>query len=84
MVAVQGGATRPKLPPSIFNIPTSSLPTPKPPPRKPKQEYAHQTFFDKNDKVFSFESFFPEKNMYKRYSNILQMRKENQITCFYE
>ena len=33
MVKVQGGGSRPKLTPSLFDVPSSSLPTPKPPPR---------------------------------------------------
>ena len=36
MVKVQGGGSCLKLPPSNFNLPVWSLPTPKPPPRQRK------------------------------------------------
>ena len=59
MVKVQRGGSLPKLHPNLFDAPFSSLPTPKPPPRMKKKEFALQDHFDKNDKFGSYETFFP-------------------------
>ena len=65
-----GGRSRPSKPPSVFNVPLSSLPTPKPPLRKPKQEYALQSYFDKKHKIMSFETFSPEKEIKSKYAYV--------------
>ena len=79
MVKLRGGQTRPLLPPSIFDVPSSSLPTPKHPPRPPKVEFALQNYFDSNDKITSFDLFFPEKQMLQKYPNVLSKRKAEKI-----
>ena len=53
MIALPGGHTRPRLPPSIFNVPISCLPTPKPPPRQPKDEDRQLKMLMKKDKITS-------------------------------
>ena len=45
-VRVQGGGTKPTVPPSVFEVPNSLLPSKKPTPRKEKVEFASQSFFD--------------------------------------
>ena len=58
-VKVQGGGTKPTVPPSTFDIPKSLVPTKKSAPRKEKVEFASQAFFDKKDKFQNFSEFFP-------------------------
>ena len=67
----RGGSTRPTVPPSIFNVPSSCLPTPKPVSRADKVEFANQEFFDKKDKFNSFSEFRPQKELKKRYDRWL-------------
>ena len=47
MVKVRGGKYHPKLPPSLFNVTVSSLPTPKPPQKRKTQKFEvrHQEVF---------------------------------------
>ena len=71
MLITHGGISHPKLPPSIFNVPQSCLPTPKPPPRKPKMEYSQQSHFDNKDKFETFTSFSPKKELHKKYNNVM-------------
>ena len=65
----KGGFNCPTLPPSVFNRPTSCLPTHKPPTRKAKLEFLHQSYFDKKDKFESFSNFTPEKGILKKYKS---------------
>ena len=65
----KGGFKRYILPPSVFDCPSSSLPTHKAPARKPKVEFVQQSHFDSKDKFASFSSFSPEKSLIKKYKN---------------
>ena len=76
MVTIPGGSTRPVLPPSIFFVPASCLPTPKPDPRPAKPEFALQSCFDQKDKFLSYEEFFPEKELKKKYKEMIFIRTE--------
>ena len=55
LVKVQGGGTKPTVPPIVFEVPNSLflLPSKKPTPRKEKVEFASQSYFDTGN--FSYE-----------------------------
>ena len=79
----KGGKLRPTAPPSVFNFPKSCIPTPMPPPRPSKVEFVAQKFFDKKDKFDSFNSFSPQKDLRKKYSNFIYERSgEKHIFVF--
>ena len=82
MVKVHG-KSRPLLSPSVFNIPKSLLPTPIPPPRRPKKQFALQAHFDQRDQFNSYESFVPEKKMQKEYNNIIHSRTSKKLTFIF-
>ena len=71
------GKCRPAGPPSLFDILKSSIPTPKLPPRKAKKEFASQQYFDENDKFNSFTSFSPQRELSKKYDNVLTKQCSN-------
>ena len=88
MKIVPGGHTRPTLPPSIFNVPDSCLPTPKPEPRKPQKEDVQLQYFLKHDKIPSFDEFLPDKQkemkeLKKKYGNILTSRSDDKFVCIF-
>ena len=83
MIAAQADKLRPATPPSIFNVPPSCLPTAKPQPRKPKDEFALLSIFDKRDKISCFASFSPEKELQKKYHNVYCTRTEEELVCFF-
>ena len=78
-VTLPGGSTRPSLPPSVFNVPPSCLPTPKVPPRKRKDEDRVLNHFKSKDTISSFDIFAPEKELKKKYDNELISRKQDTI-----
>lgn len=82
MVKIPGGSTRPTQPPSIFDVPISCLPTPKPPPRPSKQEDKQLQHFLKKDKITSFTDFVPEKEL-RKYDNILISRTDDRFVCLF-
>ena len=59
MIKVPGGYTRPACAPSIFNVPFSYLPTPKPVLRQSKPEDQQLKYFIKKDRINSFSDFYP-------------------------
>jgi hypothetical protein len=59
-IKLSGGFTRSATPPSIFNVPISCLPTPKPVLRKPKQNDTQLKCFIKKDKIHSFDDYKPD------------------------
>ena len=83
MVKIPGGSTRPVSPPSIFDVPTSCLPTPKPVPQPPKQEDRQLNFFLQRDKISSFVDFTPEKELNKKYNNVIMSRTSDKLTCVF-
>ena len=66
-VKLPGGSNRPAVPPSIFNVPLSSLPTKKFPPRPAKTEDKQLRYFLQNDTIASFDSFKPDRELKKKY-----------------
>lgn len=83
MVTIPGGSTRPAVPPSIFDVPPSCLPSPKPAPRPPKVEDKQLEYFLKKDKITSFVEFQPEKELGKLYENIVFHRTEDKFICIF-
>ena len=82
-VNIAGGSTRPGVPPTIFNVPPSCLPTSKPPPRPQKAQFGMQNHFDKNDIFSSFAEFSPRKELLKKYKNILFIHLEQSLICLF-
>jgi hypothetical protein len=82
MLKLPGGNTRPAEPPSIFNVPPSCMPIPRPPPRKPKVEFLQQASFDKADIITSFDSFSP-KLLAKRYDNVITSKGADSLICIF-
>ena len=81
MIKIPGESTRPVLPPNIFDVPPSCLPTPKPCPRPAKQEDRQLEGFMKKDKISSFSQFLPEKKLNKKYDNIITYRTNDRLVC---
>ena len=80
---IWGGKCRLKLPLSLFNVPFSCLPTPKPPPRKQKSEFFQQSYFDNTDRFELFADFQPEKALLKKYPKVLIFRLKQKITIIF-
>ena len=84
MINLPGGSTRPSIPPSVFpNVPKSCLPTPKPEPRTTNKEDRQLEHFRKKDKIVSFETFSPEKELHKTYKNVIIHRTGEKILCLF-
>ena len=83
MVKIPGGHTRPVNPPSVFNIPASCLPSPRPPPRQPKTEDQQLKYFLKKDKITSLHEFTPENDLHKKYKdlNLIISRSQDKLVC---
>ncbi|KAF2349625.1 hypothetical protein FHG87_019619 [Trinorchestia longiramus] len=60
-IKLHGGSMRPEIPPSIFNVPASCLPSRKPAPRPAKVEDQQLRYFLQKDKITSFDAFKPER-----------------------
>ena len=75
MVTIPGGSTRTVSPPSIFDVPSSCLPSPKPAPRQSTVEdlLNYLKYFLK-DNILSFATFRPDKELHKTYKNIIITR----------
>ena len=74
MVKLPGGFTRPAIPPSVFNVPSSCLPTAKPTLRSTNQEDRQLNYFLKKDRITSLSEFFPDKDLLKKYDNVIIYR----------
>ena len=61
MMKIPGESTKPVLPPNIFDVPPSCLPTPKPCPRPAKQEDRQLESFLKKKNLFFLTVFTGEK-----------------------
>ena len=83
MVTIPGGSTRPVSPPSIFDVPSSCLPSPKPAPRQPTVEDQQLNYFLKKDKILSLATFRPDKELHKTYKNIIISRTEEKFVCLF-
>jgi hypothetical protein len=82
MIKTRGGR-HPAVPPSIFDVPKSCLPTPAPPLRSEKPEFALQNHFDKKDIFKSFSHFSPKKELVNKYKNIMFSESEEHIYCVF-
>ena len=56
-VKIPGGSTRSSIPPTLFNVPTSCLPVPKPSPRSKIVEDRQLEYFNKTDSISSLSDF---------------------------
>jgi len=83
MKTIPGGSTRPTCPPSLFDVPISCLPTPKPSPRPDKKEDNQLDYFLKKDRITSFSDFEPFKELEKKYENIMMSKNENEFLCMF-
>ena len=83
MIKIAGGSTRPAIPPSIFDVPKSCLPTPKPSPRPAKDENRLSKLFHSKDCIPSFDSFDPTKHLEQKYSNLICSRSSDRFTCLF-
>ncbi|KAF2354602.1 hypothetical protein FHG87_014647 [Trinorchestia longiramus] len=68
---------------SIFNVPASCLPSPKPAPRPAKVEDQQLRDFLQKDKITSFDAFKPERNLQKQYKNLIISRSKERLVCLF-
>ncbi|KAF2361106.1 Zinc finger C3HC4 RING-type [Trinorchestia longiramus] len=83
LIKLRGGSMRPEIPPSIFNVPASCLPSPKPAPRPAKVEDQQLRYFLHKDKITSFDAFKPERNLQKQYENLIISRSKERLVCLF-
>ncbi|KAF2345916.1 Zinc finger C2CH-type [Trinorchestia longiramus] len=83
LVKLRGGSMRPGIPPSIFNVPASYLPSPKVTPRPAKVEDQLLRYFLQKDKITSFDAFKPERNLQKQYKNLIISRSKEKLVCLF-
>ncbi|KAF2352451.1 hypothetical protein FHG87_016794 [Trinorchestia longiramus] len=72
-----------KIPPSIFTVPASCLPSPNPAPRPAKVEDQQLRYFLQKDKITSFDAFKPERNLQKQYKNLIISRSKERLVCLF-
>ena len=73
MVTIPGGSTRLVSPPSIFDVPSSCLPSPKPAPcQSTVEDLLNYLKNFLKDKILSFATFRPDKELHKTYKNIIR------------
>ncbi|KAF2344891.1 Zinc finger C2CH-type [Trinorchestia longiramus] len=83
LIKLRGGSMRPGIPPSIFNVPASSLPSPKLTPRPAKVEDQQLRYFLQKDKITSFDAFKPERNLQKQYKNLIISRSKERLVYLF-
>ncbi|KAF2351639.1 Zinc finger C2CH-type [Trinorchestia longiramus] len=81
LIKLRGGSMQPGIPPCIFNVPASCLPSPKLTPRPAKVEHQQLRFFLQKDKITSFDAFKPERNLQKQYKNLIISRSKERLVC---
>ncbi|KAF2360531.1 hypothetical protein FHG87_008708 [Trinorchestia longiramus] len=74
---------RPGIPPSIFNVPASCLPSPKLTPHTAKVEDQQLRYFLQRVKKSSFDAFKPECNLQKQYKNLIISRSKERLVCLF-
>lgn len=77
-----GGQTRPSVPPSLFNVPPSCLPSEKPKPRTTNKKDAQLEYFLQKDIIKDFKDFKPEKELAKKY-DILCHRSSSKLVILF-
>ena len=83
MKKLPGGTTRPAVAPSIFDVPGSCLPTPRPPRRPAKQVDKQLEIFLARDRIKSFNDFVPDKKIQKDYDNVEITRSSNKCAFLF-
>ncbi|KAF2347200.1 Zinc finger C2CH-type [Trinorchestia longiramus] len=83
LIKLRGGSMRPGIPPSIFNVPASCLPSPKLTPRPAKVQDQQLRYFLQRDKITSFDAFKPERNLQKQYKNLIISRSKERLVCLF-
>ena len=84
MVTIPGGSTRPVSPPSIFDVPSSCLPSPKPAPRQSiVEDLLNYLKYFLKDKILSFATFRSDKELHKTYENIIITRTVDKFVCLF-
>ena len=83
MKKLPGGTTRPAVAPSIFDVPASCLPTSRPSPRPAKQVDRQLQFFMDKDKIKSFSDFVPDKEIHKKYDNVVISRSSDRCAFLF-
>ncbi|KAF2361456.1 Bardet-Biedl syndrome 1 N-terminal [Trinorchestia longiramus] len=83
LIKLRGGSMRPGIPPSIFNVPASCLPSPKLIPRPAKVEDQQLKYFLQKYKITSFDAFKPERNLQKQYRNLIISRSKERLVCLF-
>ncbi|KAF2350990.1 hypothetical protein FHG87_018254 [Trinorchestia longiramus] len=83
LIKLRGGSMRPGIPPSIFNVSASCLPSPKPAPRPLKVEDQQLRYFLQKDKITLFDAFKPERNLQKQYKNLIISRSKKRLVCLF-
>ncbi|KAF2350242.1 hypothetical protein FHG87_019001 [Trinorchestia longiramus] len=82
-IKFRGGSMRSRTPPSIFNVPASSLPSPKPAPCPAKVENQQLSYFLQKDKINSFDAFKPERHLRNQYKNLIISRSKERVVCLF-
>ena len=83
MVTISGGSTRPVSPPSIFDMPSSCLPSPKPAPRQSTvEELLNYLKYFLYDKILSFATFRPDNELQKTYKKLLLLVQWTNLCVF--
>lgn len=83
MIKLPGGSTRPAIPPSVFNVPGSCLPTPKLAPHPAKVEDQQLKYFLQKDTITSIDAFKPDRDLLKKYKNLIISRSEERFVCLF-
>ncbi|KAF2361192.1 Zinc finger C2CH-type [Trinorchestia longiramus] len=83
LIKLRGGSLPPGIPPSIFNVPASCLPSPKLTPRPAKVEDQQLRYFLQKDKITSFDAFKSERILQKQYKNLIISRSKERLVCFF-
>ncbi|KAF2363195.1 Zinc finger C2CH-type [Trinorchestia longiramus] len=78
-IKLRDGSMRPGIPPSIFNVPASCLPSPKLTPRPVKEEDQQLRYFLQKNKITSLDSFKPERTLPKQYKNLIISRSKESV-----
>ncbi|KAF2368623.1 hypothetical protein FHG87_000632 [Trinorchestia longiramus] len=68
---------------SIFNVPASCLPSPKPAPHPAKVDDQQLRYFLQKEKITSFDAFKPERNLQKQYKNLIITRSKERLVCLF-
>ena len=83
MTKLPGGSTRPSIPPKIFDVPNSCLPSAKSTPRNAKVEDRQLNYFLEKDNISSFDTFKPDRELLKKYKNLILSRSKDRFVCLF-